>query len=411
MSSVLDDAAAGQGVSPLFQRVVSLPDESVVGYEALARWPALKDLGPLDVFARARANGTLDALDQHCVSSAAENAVAGEASPGMLLLINVEPTTAALNPGAAASVKAAAERFHLVFELTERELLTHPSTLLRKVASLRASGFSIALDDIGVHSDSLALLDLVAPGILKLDLQLVQSQPDPVQARTVAAVIAHHERTGATILAEGIETDEHLEQALAYGATLGQGFRFGRPGDLTPPESSYRPASTSQPPIPERASVFDLAAPGLMTRTVRKQTLIQLSRHIERLASAADSPPIVLAAVQDSKYFVGATVDTYQSLAERSPLVAVFGGGTSISPCPGVKWIPLEQDDPMLADWGVLALGPDIAAGLVARERLPRNGSTEDARRFDMVMTFDRARVTTAARCLLERFPHGPAVP
>ena len=30
MSSVLDDAAAGQGVEPHFQRVVSLPDETVV---------------------------------------------------------------------------------------------------------------------------------------------------------------------------------------------------------------------------------------------------------------------------------------------------------------------------------------------------------------------------------------------
>lgn len=408
MSSVLDDAAAGQGVTPLFQRVVSLPDESVVGYEALARWPALQDLGPLDVFARARANGTLDALDQHCISSAADGAIKGGAAPGMLLLINVEPTTAALNRGAMASVMAAAEAFHLVFELTERELLTNPSALLRKVAALRASGFSIALDDIGVHSDSLALLDLVAPDILKLDMRLVQNQPNPVQARTVAAVIAHHERTGATILAEGIETDEHLEQALAYGATLGQGFRFGRPGQLAPPECSYRPPRTSQPPIPARASVFDLAAPGLMTRTVRKQTLLQLSRHIERLAAVADSPPIVLAAVQDSKYFTGVTVDTYMTLAERSPLVAVLGGGTSVAPCPGVKWVPLDSDDPLLAEWGVLALGPDMAAGLVARER--PGGSGDAARRFDMVMTFDRGRVTTAARCLLERFPDGPTL-
>lgn len=261
MSSVLDDAAAGQGVEPHFQRVVSLPDETVVGYEALARWPGLRDVGPLDVFARARVNGTLDALDHHCVGSAAQAAMRGGATSGMLLLINVEPTTAALDPGAAAKVTAAAEECHLVFELTERELLTNPSALLRKVAALRAAGYSIALDDIGVHSDSLALLDLVAPDILKLDMQLVQNQPNRLQARTIAAVIAHHERTGATILAEGIETDEHLEQALAYGATLGQGYRFGHPGDLlVPPQGSYRPVHTAQSPLPARASAFDLAA-------------------------------------------------------------------------------------------------------------------------------------------------------
>ena len=150
---------------------------------------------------------------------------------------------------------------------------------------------------------------------------------------TIAAVIAHHERTGATILAEGIETDEHLEQALAYGATLGQGYRFGRPGDLLiPPQGSYRPAQTAHPPIPPRASAFDLAARGLMTRAVRKPTLLQLSRHIEHLAAVADSPPIVLAAVQEAKYFTGLTVDVYLGLAERSPLVAVLGGGASARP-------------------------------------------------------------------------------
>ena len=42
----------------------------------------------------------------------------------------------------------------------------------------------------------------------------------------MAAVLAHAEATGATILAEGIETAAHLEQAQALGATLGQGWYF-----------------------------------------------------------------------------------------------------------------------------------------------------------------------------------------
>ena len=44
------------------------------------------------------------------------------------------------------------------------------------------------------------------------------------------AVNAHAERTGAVVLAEGIETEEHLATARALGATLGQGWYFGRPG-------------------------------------------------------------------------------------------------------------------------------------------------------------------------------------
>ncbi len=45
---------------------------------------------------------------------------------------------------------------------------------------------------------------------------------------------AQAERTGALILAEGIETEEHHRFAVELGATLGQGWLFGRPGVLLP---------------------------------------------------------------------------------------------------------------------------------------------------------------------------------
>jgi EAL domain-containing protein (putative c-di-GMP-specific phosphodiesterase class I) len=59
--------------------------------------------------------------------------------------------------------------------------------------------------------------------VIKLDLRLVQGQPSPEQAAIVSAVAAERERTGAAILAEGIETEEHLLVARSLGATLGQG--------------------------------------------------------------------------------------------------------------------------------------------------------------------------------------------
>ena len=210
MSSVLDDAAAGQGVEPQFQRVVSLPDETVVGYEALARWPGLGDVGPLDVFARARANGTLDALDHHCISQAAQAAMQGGATSGMLLLINVEPTTAALDPCAAAKVTAAAEACHLVFELTERELLTNPSALLRKVAALRAAGYSIALEALGAGRVGVAEAEegqrgrversqlASGPGAVLLEAFLQRCRHGEV-ARTAGSLVQQREPTRAEV--------------------------------------------------------------------------------------------------------------------------------------------------------------------------------------------------------------------
>ncbi len=127
----------------------------------------------------------------------------------MLLLINCEPTTAHADLASDTVLAEAADNFRLAFELTERGLLQNPRALIRKVAALRSLGVTIALDDIGAHRDSLALFDIIAPDILKLDMGLIQRQPDALLARTVAAVIAHQERTGSLILAEGIETDDH----------------------------------------------------------------------------------------------------------------------------------------------------------------------------------------------------------
>src|SRR5205085_1452138 len=94
---------------------------------------------------------------------------------------------------------------------------------------LRAAGWRIALDDVGADDMSLAFMPLLRPDIVKLDLSLVQQRPGPAVAGIMNAVNAYAERTGALVLAEGIENEQHLDIAKALGARLGQGYLFGRP--------------------------------------------------------------------------------------------------------------------------------------------------------------------------------------
>ena len=117
-------------------------------------------------------------------------------------------------------------------ELTERELVRNPMKLLQSVDRMRDVGLKIALDDVGADSASLALLPFLDPEIIKLDLSLIHDHPRGEVAEIVHAVNAESERTGAVILAEGIEHEAHLDRARAIGATLGQGWYFGRPGPL-----------------------------------------------------------------------------------------------------------------------------------------------------------------------------------
>ena len=295
----------------------------------------------------------------------------------------------------------------MIFEITERSMLRQPRALLEKVAALRADGFLIALDDVGVHPDSSALLDVISPDVVKLDLALVQSQPNFLQAQTLSAVLAHCERTGAVILAEGIETDEHLEQALALGAELGQGFRFGAPGNLDG-GAALQPWVTWHNPHPQpalaAASPFGLIEERHRPRTARKQTVAAFSRHIELQASRAADPPIVLATLQRSEHFTPRTMSRYRDLAERSALVAVFGEGMAAEPAAGIRGVSLHPGDPLCIEWTVVTLGPHNSAALIARELPGNDADTPDGdRRFELVITYDRELVTAAARNLLGR--------
>lgn len=406
MTDQIDQAIEGKGLVAAFQQVVDLTTDAVVGYEALARWPTLGNPAPADIFSRAANTGRLEHLDRACIRAAVHGALLGDHRAGSLLLINCEPGTTAVDPTVDRDVMRAADAFRLTFEITERGLLTNPRGLLRKVAALRMLGFAIALDDVGSHPDSLALLDVVAPDIVKLDMGLVQRQPDRMHTRTVAAIIAHHERTGAVICAEGIETADHLEQALAYGATLGQGNWFGVPGEVTSRSRPYLWPTRRTPSLPDaHPSAIEVAIAGLPTRTVRRETLTALSHHIGGIAASAQNTPIVLATVQADEELDAHTERMFSAIAERSPLVAVFGHGCQISLGPRVRGVTLDRDDPLLQKSTILVLGAETACGLMASERpLPARHSTDsERRRFDMVITFDHERVTAAARPLLDR--------
>jgi EAL domain-containing protein (putative c-di-GMP-specific phosphodiesterase class I) len=402
---ILDIAASGIGLASVFQPVVSLANGAVVGFEALARWPGLDNPLPQSVFTHAEATGRLDHLDRASTDSAIESALNLGLVRGTLLMVNCEPTSEYVDRSRNPILARAHDEFRLMFELTERNLLEHPRALLRKVAALRADGFAIALDDVGAHPDSLALLDIICPDIVKLDLQMVQSHPSDDQTRTLSAVLAHHERTGSILLAEGIESEEHLEQAVALGATLGQGYLFGR----ATPTGLQASAVWSPPPMkhpiqPSSASPFDtVASRGASMRTARKATLIPFSRHIEAQAQHATDPPIVLTAMQRAENFTGRTRDRYVKIAATCPLVAVYGQDLPAELETNVRGVDLAPDDPLCAQWIVLILGPHHAAALIAREQPSAVPVSDGDRRFDLVLTYDRVLVTIVARSLLDR--------
>jgi len=401
--AVLERLLARRSVRTVFQPLVGLDSGQVLGYEALSRGPVGTALERPDLlFAAARRARRLRDLDIACRTAALTAARAAGLSDPYRLFINAEPE-------ALEGWRPNPEHEHLpltvVLELTERALISQPAQLLQTVARVRALGWGVALDDVGADPASLALLPLVQPDVIKLDLALIQNRPTAHIAAVVNAVNAEAERSGTIVLAEGIETEQHLRTARAFGATVGQGWYFGRPGPLPTPLPTFA-APTPLPVVPRRAgtddpSPFDLAAADRPVRDANKRLLIEISKQLETMAYAAGDSAIVLSAFQDASFFTPATRRRYTGLVESCSFVAALGQGMPAEPLPGLRGAVINPGDPLLGEWDIAVLGPHFAACLVARD-LGDTGP-DMTRRFEFILSHDRELTIRVAASLMSR--------
>lgn len=369
----------------------------------MRRWPGIVGATPDRVFGEAHRTGRVVELDWACRLAALHTAMDSGMPGDRTLFVNVKPGSVGLPaPLAAAAVIAAAQdRFRVMLELTERALFTHPAELMRTVRAARDLGWGIALDDVGADPASLAMLPFVAPDVIKLDLSLIQDSPNSAQARVMAAVMAHAERTGASVLAEGVETAAHLERALALGAVFGQGWHFGRLGpiEVLPPAETQIPFAQGYDTPPW--TPFDLIAHHGSLRIGHKQLLFALSRFVEDQALRLGAPPVVLAAFQTADRFTPATRRRYQQIATLCPFVGALGADLPATPIPGVRGATLTAHDPLRGEWTVVVVGDHYAGALIARD-LGDDGPDND-RRFEFLVTHDRPIVLAAGRSLMSR--------
>ncbi|MEP7179392.1 MAG: EAL domain-containing protein [Pseudonocardiales bacterium] len=402
--------AAGD-VRSVYQPIVDLDTGAVIAYEALARGPVGCALERPDVlFDVARRAGRLAELDAACHSAALGGAMAAGLAPPWSLFINAEPETAgdAFRPGTSYGpgrrTPDSDSRPRVVVELTERALTADPTQLLQAVGRIRGRGWGIALDDVGTDRDSLALLPLLRPDVIKLDLRLVQQRPSRDIAEIVCAVNAEAERSGTAVLAEGIETEEHFDIARGLGATLGQGWMLGRPALLPAALPTFAGTMIgiadrcSQ--VPE-VSPFTLGAALIAPRAARKPLLIEMSKHLERQVIASGETAVVLAAFQHASFFTPQTRGRYTQLADTAAFVGALGLGMPAEPIPGVRGGLLEPDDPLVGEWDIVVIGPHYAATLVARDL--GDGGADAERRFEFVLSHNRELAISVATSLMSR--------
>jgi EAL domain-containing protein (putative c-di-GMP-specific phosphodiesterase class I) len=397
---------AARAIHCVYQPIVSLADGAIVGYEALARGPAGTTWStPEALVGYAERIGRLPELDWICRAAACRGALAANLPADLPVFINVEPASSRTPcpPDLSDVIQEAIGRLQIVAEVTERSVASDPAGLLAAIDQLRGYSNRIALDDVGVDGASQAMMSLVRPDVIKLDRSIIHDHDSPAAIAVIAAVRSESARTGAVILAEGVETERHLAIATEIGATLGQGWLFGRPGPL--PRQFQSPTMVLPKLVvatPIATTPFEVAVLRLPSTIATKEVLVPLSRQLEDRGVHTTEPSVLLTTFQTGHNFDSATRRRYSALAADGVLTATFAHEMPLCPGPNIRGCPLKLGDPLIGEWNVIVIGSQFAGGLFARERAGGNGG---ARSFDLIFSEDRDLVLAAARPLIERLP------
>lgn len=115
----------------------------------------------------------------------------------------------------------------LKFELTE-SLFSNSILIREKVAELRELGFKVHMDDFGSGYSGLSVLKDVDFDIIKLDLRFFESN-DIKSNIIIETVIQMAKKLDIPVIAEGVETIEHVETLKKFGCNYAQGFYYSKP--------------------------------------------------------------------------------------------------------------------------------------------------------------------------------------
>jgi diguanylate cyclase len=226
-------AAIGDGLLRLeYLPVVGLPDEELIGVEALVRWdhPQRGVIEPDVIIPLAERAGVIGDLGRWVLHEACTRA---QNWPGLQLNVNVSPRQLE-EDRFSADVRAiirstGMDPALLVLEFAESALIAAevPRAHLRILSD---EGVRIALDDFGTGYSSLRYLTELPIDILKIDRGFVNTLDGTASGAAVAQAVLRLGRVlGLETIAEGVETAAQARELTLLGGVRAQGFYFSRP--------------------------------------------------------------------------------------------------------------------------------------------------------------------------------------
>lgn len=252
-----------------FQRQNNTLTGEVIGFEVLLRWrhPVRGMVPPVEFIPIAERTGFIMELGDWVLRQACIEAVKWR-NP-LRIAVNVAPKQLA-NANLPLHVRDILEETglppeRLELEITESGIIADQQHALSIIRQLKALGVKIAMDDYGTGYSSLSTLQLFPFDKIKIDRGFIDSVVESRQsAAIVRSTLILAQSLDIPVLAEGVESVEHLRFLQDEGCEQVQGYFYGKPQplselqDVVNPSSEQRGSFVSAMETDQRAT--DLAA-------------------------------------------------------------------------------------------------------------------------------------------------------
>jgi diguanylate cyclase (GGDEF)-like protein/PAS domain S-box-containing protein len=218
-----------------FQPLIDVKTGQISSAEALVRWahPTRGLLSPASFLEVAENLGVLPKIDEIVFSQIYDALRYFDECDVLLPRVAINTSAERLSdPNLIQDIKnSGIDPDRLTIEILESVSLERMSEAVRwKLDDLAEMGVMIAMDDFGTGHASIQGLFQIKPSVLKIDRQFIKPVvSDDVSRALVSSMTAIGKCLNMRIVAEGVETEEHAQMAVAMGCDYLQGYYFGKP--------------------------------------------------------------------------------------------------------------------------------------------------------------------------------------
>ena len=236
----LQQALSRRELSLNYQPIVSLSTSQLIGFEALLRWhhPVYGTVAPDQFISIAEDNGLIVEIEQWVLSQACQQlkdwqlrfpSFADLTMSVNLSIQHLQESALPLQLDRILEQANLASHF-LRLEITESTLMANAQVAEAVLNELSIRHIQLSVDDFGTGYSSLSYLHRFPLQTLKIDRSFVERLVTKDDSKAIVqSIVTLSHSLNMNVIAEGIETHAQLQQLIALGCELGQGYLFSKP--------------------------------------------------------------------------------------------------------------------------------------------------------------------------------------